>query len=241
MLEELANISGLLLKGPPGVGKLEWCLELIDNFLEHDKKIVIVGIDYSPETIRQRAFKFDIDLRKYEGENLVFVDCFSAPLGKLREGERTDGTMYVSSLSNIEQIGMNITKASDVLGEPINLFFYSLSPLFLHNAPQALLKFFQIMSSQLRTNGGFGVFALHEGVQDERTGDTLGMMVDGVVEMRFDEMLHREIRIHHIKGIATNPVWTPFDIGGELVDVVLSERVPKVRYVDKEVGIDKLL
>ncbi|MEE9116611.1 MAG: ATPase domain-containing protein, partial [Thermoplasmata archaeon] len=123
MLEGLANISGLLLKGPPGVGKLEWCLELIDDFLEHDKKIVIVCIDYSPESIRQRGFKFDIDLRKYEGENLVFVDCFSAPLGKHREEDRAEGTMYVSSLSNIEQIGMNITKASDVLGDPINLFF----------------------------------------------------------------------------------------------------------------------
>ena len=237
-IERFPNISGLLLKGPSGVGKLEWCLELMKDRLENQDRVVIVCVDYSPEKMRQRAAKFDLNLKDYEGKTLMFIDCLSASLGGLSEVPVSDSTLHVTTLSNIEQIGMNIAKAANTLGEPVSLFFYSLSPLFLHNTPPVLLKFFQIISSQVREKSGFGVFVLHDGVQDDRTTDTLAMMVDGVVEMRFNQKLQREIRIHHIKGVSTKPNWSQFDIGGEMVDVVLSERIPKVKLVEKKAGVD---
>lgn len=241
MNEEFPNVSGLLLKGPSGVGKLEWCIELMSKSLSNQQKVVIVCVDCPPESIRERALKFDIDIGEFEGKSLMFIDCLSTFLGGASEVTSSDSTLHVTCMSNIEQIGMNIAKAINVPGDPTTLFFYTLSPLFLHNTPPVLMKFFQIVSSQIRERSGFGVFVLHDGVHDPQTTDTLAMMVDGVVEMRFNDSLQREIRIHHIKGFPTKPDWNPYDIGGETVDIVLSERIPRVRLLKGNIGVDSLL
>lgn len=239
VIEKFPTVSGLLLKGPPGVGKMEWCLEHISYCLENQKKVAIVCIDHSPEKIRDRALKLGIDLKEYEGKALVLIDCVSASLGGTPREASSDSTLHVTCLSNIEQIGMSIAKATSMLDGPVNLFFYSLSPLFLHNTSPVLMKFFQIVTLQTRQRQGFGVFVLHDGVHDERTVDTLSMMVDGVIEMRFNNNLQREMRIHHINGVPTRPNWAPFDIGGEILSVALSERIPKVKLIEKKAGIDE--
>lgn len=223
------------------MGKLEWCLEHVKYCLKGGKKVIIICVDRSPEKIRDRALKFDIDLREFEGNSLMFIDCLSTSLGSRHDVSPSEGLLHVTCLSNIEQIGMSITKATSLLGNQANLFFYSLSPLFLHNTSPVLMKFFQIITSQTRQRGGFGVFVLHDGVHDDRTVDTLAMMMDGVIEMRFNRNLQREMRIHHIKGVPTRPNWVPFDIGGELFDVVLSERIPRVKLVERKMGIEDSL
>ncbi|MCK4950052.1 MAG: hypothetical protein KAS60_08205 [Thermoplasmata archaeon] len=240
MTERFPDVSGLLLKGPPGVGKLEWSLELIRHSLKEGKKVVIVCVDYPPEAIKERALKFNINLGEREGKDLVFIDCVTLSLSNVREGTPSRGTIYVTSLSNIEGIGMSISKAANQLGGSPDLFFYSLSPLFLHNSSSVLMKFFQIVMSKLRNWQGFGVFALHDGAEKGAT-DTLAMMADGVIEMRFKPNLQREMRIHHIKGVTTSPKWVQFDIGGEFLDVVLTERGPGLEFLSEREVADESL
>jgi hypothetical protein len=199
-----------------------------------------VCVDHSPGKIRERALKLDINLSRYEGLFLAYIDCVSGSLHERLNEHRSESTLSVTTLSNIEQIGMNIAKATTLLGSQASLFFYSISPLFLHNSSPVLLKFFQIISSQTTERGGQGVFVLHEGVHDDRTMDTLAMMAEGVVEMRFNEHLQREIRVHHIKGIPTRPDWNSFEIGGETLDIVLSDRIPQVKLLEAKPGIDKV-
>ncbi|MEE9490201.1 MAG: ATPase domain-containing protein [Thermoplasmata archaeon] len=240
MTERFPGVSGLLLKGPPGVGKLEWSLELIKHSLKEGKKVVMVCVDYPPEAIKERALRFDIDLGGHEGEDLVFIDCVTLSLSNVREGTPSRGTLYVTSLSNVEGIGMSISKAANQLGGSPDLFVYSLSPLFLHNSTSVLMKFFQIVTSKLRSWRGFGVFALHDDAQ-EGAEDTLAMLADGVVEMRFKPNLQREMRIHHIKGVTTSPKWVQFDIGGEFLEVVLTERGPGLEFLSESEAADELL
>lgn len=197
---------------------MEFCLELSKHFIEREENVIFVTVDAHPETVRQRATDFGLVIERVEGSQFVFVDCFSAIVGQEAMETSTRSILFVNSLSNIEQIGMNIMRASDWLGAQSKVIFYSVSPLFLHNSIQSMAKFFQIVSSTVRTKYGFILFVVHEGVHDESTSNTLKMLVDGVIEMRFREDLKREIRVHHMRGVSTDTRWIPFEIeAGELV------------------------
>ena len=108
-------------------------------------------------------------------------------------------------------IGMALSKAAHELRPPVRILFYSVSTLFLHNSGQAIAKFFQIITSRVKTNTGFILYAVHEGVHDPMTMNLLRSLVDGVVEMRFNDAMEREIRVHHMRGLATRPAWEPFE------------------------------
>ncbi|MFQ5884350.1 MAG: RAD55 family ATPase [Thermoplasmata archaeon] len=218
LISDIPEKFALLLAGPPGVGKMEFCLELSKHFMENDETVIFVTVDAHPETVRQRAASNGLVIERVEGSRFVFVDCFSAIVGQQAMETPTRSILFVNSLSNIEQIGMNIMRASDWMGPHTKVIFYSISPLFLHNSMQSMTKFFQIVSSTVRTKYGFILFVVHEGVHEESTANTLKMLVDGVVEMRFREDLKREIRVHHMRGVDVDTKWIPFEIeAGELI------------------------
>ncbi|MFQ6128250.1 MAG: RAD55 family ATPase [Thermoplasmata archaeon] len=226
LISNVPEKFALLLTGPPGVGKMEFCLELSRYYIEKDENVIFVTVDAHPQSIRQRATDFGLIIERVEGTQFVFVDCYSAIVGQEAMETPTRSILYVNSLSNIEQIGMNIMRASDWLGSQTKVIFYSVSPLFLHNSMQSMAKFFQIVSSTIRTKYGFILFVVHEGVHDESTSNTLKMLVDGVMEMRFEEDLKREIRVHHMRGLSVDTKWIPFEIeAGELVLDSESKRI----------------
>ncbi len=102
---------------------------------------------------------------------------------------------------------MAITKGGQRLGSPIRVLFYTISTLFLHNTPQALSKFYQIISSRIRTQVGMILYASHEGVNEARHEMLMKSLVDGLVEMRFDDSMTRQIRLHHLRGERGTAQW----------------------------------
>src|SRR5439155_1006318 len=84
-------------------------------------------------------------------------------------------------------------------GTPVRIYFYTISTLFLHNSTQAIAKFFQIVTSRAKTNLGFILYAVHEGVHEPMTMNLLRSLVDGVIEMRYTDTMEREIRVHHMR------------------------------------------
>lgn len=213
----LPDNYAVLLLGPSGVGKLEYCVDLARQYMEDGDSVIFVTVESHTDDVRTIFERFGLDTERYEGEKLIFVDCFSSIAGQEPANDPQRRTLQVSSLSNLEQIGMNITKAAEWLSAPTRVFFYTLSPLFFHNSTQALAKFFQIVSAQIRTKYGFAAYALHEGVHDDTTVKTLQMFVDGLIEMRFNERLRREMRIHHLKGVEVPARWVSFHVGDAFI------------------------
>jgi len=82
--------------------------------------------------------------------------------------------------------------------------------LFLHNSTQAISKFFQIVTSRSKTNLGFILYGVQEGVHEPLTMNLLRSLVDGVVEMRFTDSMDREIRVHHMRGYRVDAAWHSF-------------------------------
>src|SRR5438876_8868281 len=198
----------ILLTGPPGVGKFEYLVERVRDDLRRGERVVFVTLDLHPNEIRTRAKALHLDLEAVEGKSFVFVDCYSATTSERPEATAGKKTFLVSSFSNLEGIGMAMSKAGQEIGTPVRIYFYTVSTLFLHNSPQAIAKFIQIITSRVKTNIGFIAYAMHDGVHDAHTTALLRSLVDGVVEIRFTEDLAREVRAHHMRGIAVGHAWT---------------------------------
>src|SRR5205814_8675451 len=200
----------VLLPGPPGVGKFEYLVARIREDWRLGERVVFVTLDMPPNEIRARAKALRLDLGAHEGRSFVFVDCYSAPSSDRPEAAPGKKTFLVSSFSNLEGIGMAMSKAAQELGTPVRIYFYTISTLFLHNSTQAIAKFFQIVTSRAKTNLGFILHAVQEGVHEPLTMNLLRSLVDGVVEMRFSETMQSELRIHHMRGYQVDAAWHPF-------------------------------
>jgi KaiC/GvpD/RAD55 family RecA-like ATPase len=210
MEERFPTNYSVLLSGPPGVGKFEHLVMRIREDLRLGERVAFVTLDLHPNEIRARAKALHLDLEPHEGKSFVFVDCYSATSSERPEAPTGKKTFLVSSFSNLEGIGMAMSKAGTELGTPVRIYFYTVSTLFLHNSTQAIAKFFQIVTSRVKTNLGFVLYAVHDGVHDPMTMNLLRSLVDGVVEMRFTDSMDREIRIHHMRGYHVDATWHPF-------------------------------
>ena len=195
----------IVVSGPPGVGKLEYLLGLTKRFLDGGERVTFVTLDLHPDEVRTRAAGIGMDLAALEGTSFAFVDCYSASASEHVEPPVSKKVYTVSSFSNLEGIGMAISKAAHDLKPPVRIVFYTVSTLFLHNSPQAIAKFIQIITSRVKTNIGFIAYAMHEGVHDGNTTTLLRSLVDGVVEIRFTDDLAREVRAHHMRGLSVRP------------------------------------
>ncbi len=200
----------VLLSGPPGVGKFEFIVSQLREAKRAGERTVFVTLDLPPREIRARANNLGVDLEPIEGRTFVFVDCYSATSAERLETASEKRVYTVSSFSNLEGIGMALSKASQELGTPVRIFFYTVSSLYLHNSAAAIAKFFQIVTGRVKANMGFILYAVQDGVHDPMTMNLLRSLVDGVVEMRFTDSLDREYRLHHMRGFRADPSWRPF-------------------------------
>lgn len=211
MIIEFPSNYSVLLSGPPGVGKFEYCLYLTKNWLEKGERIVYLTSERSPEEVKSMAEKIGLNLEEHENKNLVFIDCYSWSIG-----DRYDKGYSIENAANINEINITMEKAIQNLESPIKIVFDSLSPLFLYNDTSTMTKFFHFMTSKAKTEYGFIIYTLQEGVHDPQIRNTLIYLVDGYIKMQFDEKgdgLDRKLRIHHLKGMPSDTSWRKFNIG----------------------------
>jgi KaiC/GvpD/RAD55 family RecA-like ATPase len=207
-LEFPQNYTSLLV-GPPGIGKYEYCLELIKSYLENGEKVIFVTTEKSPEEIKARAQTEGLDIGAHEGESFIFIDIYS-----YSSGTKYEKGLHVDNPADVNLISINVTKAVEKLGKPVRIFFDSLSTLFLHASENEIKKFFGTMCSRTKTDYGFILYTLQDEMHAEQTVITLKHLVDAVLEMKFEEgpPLKRQFRVHHAKGLKVAPVWQTFEI-----------------------------
>lgn len=214
MTIEFPQNYSVLLSGPPGVGKFEYCINLIKNWLMEGERVIYLTSERSPDEIKSRAETFGLSLEEHENRgHLVFIDCYSWSIG----GSYEKG-FSIGNAANVAEINITVEKVMQNLESPVRIVFDSLSPLFLYNDVSTMTKFFHFLTSNAKTKYGFIIYTLQEGVHDPKIRNTLIYLVDGYLEMQFGEdsdVLTRKLRIHHLKGMPTDTSWKNFKIGNK--------------------------
>lgn len=202
--------STTLMVGSPGIGMLEFTAFVAKEWMRAGDVVIFVTVDLLPSDLIAAMGSFGITGEEQE-RGLRIVDYHSSLLGSLDDVPAGEGP-EIRRCSDLEGIMFNIASLASATDRPVRIVVHSLSTLFLYNQTNVVLKFFQISSSRIRNELGAAVFTVNEGVHDDRTVNHLMALADGVLELKFDEELHRRMRIRNMRGCVTSSQWIPFEI-----------------------------
>lgn len=199
--------SDIVLIGPPGVGKTIFCENFLVESCMNRGKNLYVTLDYTPKEVRKRMSLRGINLDN-EDKKLVFVDGYSWLLGESSEA------YHVNNLSNLSDLSVKMISASNEAGEGTFFIFDSISTLLVYSSENEVERFLGANMARMKHNNNVGIWVIEQGIHSESFYNALRHMVDGVLEMRFDEReeLGRSIRMHTFKDLKHQTRWIPFTI-----------------------------
>ena len=174
-----------MLLGGSGSGKSVFSFKLMDLYLRSSRPCVFVAVDEPPSQLRASMSSLVGGLEQAEKEQLLtFIDCYSC-LGGFASEEK----YHLDSPSDLNGLGFVLTKLITDVGSnvPVRLFMDSLTAMFAHCEPEAILKFMYSTSARVKNSGGSLIFTLNGGAVTPETQKRLEQLSDGLVEFRSDE------------------------------------------------------
>ena len=239
--EENISPTLLLLSGPPGIGKRDYCREFLEEGLSSRKKCIFLS---SKVTDKEKFELLNIDGKKF---NSLFVNpvlLYDTPNQKSLD-EALD--RITSFLSDIQIDASKDQNDSYSLDENNIVYFVmdSLNHFCDIFEVDSVRRFLAKLVLQLKKKKTIGIFTIDSPVSSEYHPIT--SFCDGIMEMKFEESndsLIRKIRLLSMAGHAmTKPTWIQFSIDKngrftfayDLLKCTLDGRViqhPPVYYLD---------
>lgn len=214
MKEIFPEKYSLLLIGPPGVGKQDFCIDLANYYLEKGENVIFLTTESSPADVVRRGADIGVDLNSF-AKSLYYVDSYS---WSLRQSKSTSAEnrniVRITSPESLNEIIVKVERIMGFFDGKVRLITHSLSPFFLHNEDKEVIKFIQLLVSRIKEDGSFALATLQEGVHSPTSVNTISYLMDGKIEMRFHEgeKLERQIRAHHLKDLVADTGWNEFSI-----------------------------
>jgi len=177
--------SCILLMAPPNIEARLLCLEFIYRGIEKGQPGIIVTMDDSPESLKQKAVPYGWVLLKGEDEGtLKWVDGYSIHSDKEVQStpviKRVGGPMALTDTSiAISQLQAELHGRAD----NYRFVFDSLSTLLIYNSPETVHRFLEVIVSKIRNSKGVGIFTLGEGMHDQKVEMTMRHAVDGAIRL----------------------------------------------------------
>jgi KaiC/GvpD/RAD55 family RecA-like ATPase len=177
-IQEMPRGRLVLLAGPPGAGKSDFCNQVILNGLAMDRPVVLVTTDQDPAEV--------VNLLEQKGMGqpppgmLWFVDAFSETVGTAAAG-RPD--TVVANCEDLNSITMAIAKLELRMGRKnILLAFDSLTSPYLFNQVE-MFRFVRLCLAKLASEGNSVLALVDEGCGKEQDLVAMMSVADGILRM----------------------------------------------------------
>ena len=155
--------GNIILIGPTGLEKSAMAYHFA-SAAGDDEASFIVCANSSPDDLIEKASNLGMDLRK---ENIFFIDCYSATLGK--EKEATDKVSVVPGPGALNDLSLALNEAiRRSSGKRMRVVFDTLSAFILYNPKESIRKFLNVIEGRLKSAGATTLFLLDEGVHDKQ-------------------------------------------------------------------------
>jgi len=202
------NYSVILL-GPPGVGKSEYCLDLTKGYINNGEKVIYVTTEKSPSEVRGRLKELGLDLGSIEGKSFLFIDVFTRTAGP-----KDDKVFHVDNPANLNLVSVRLNEAIDTLGKPARIIFDSMSTFFIHAPEGDVRRFFESINTKVKMDYGFALYTLQEEMHEKKVVIALKSIVDAVLEMKMEESpsLKKKFRVLYAKGITYSQDWVEYHV-----------------------------
>jgi len=201
-----------MLLGDSGSGKSVFSYKLMDLYLRSSRPCIFVAVDEPPNQLRAAMRNLVEGLERAEkDQRLTFVDCYSC-LGGFASQEK----YHLDSPSDLNGLGFLLTKLIAEVGSksPVRVFLDSVTAMFAHCEPEAILKFLYSTSARVKNSGGSLIFTLNGGAVTPETQKRMEQLADGLVEFRSDEGQGvRYYRFSKVRGKLFFDTWLPFFVG----------------------------
>jgi len=200
----------VMIIGTPGSGKSVLMQKIMHDQLARGGKCVFVTNNDFPRKIVEDMKQLGLDVSGFEGESLAFIDCYSGTAG--RPSTERYGIQVLTDLTNL---GTQISSAANALGEETTFFLDSLAPLFTSLKPDPILTFIHTIGARIKGQGGNLYFSVGTGL-DKDVLSRLEGLSDCIIELETLEKKGtpaKRLRIKKIRGRRHPEKWMEFSIG----------------------------
>jgi len=172
----------ILLVGPPGAGKSDFCQQVILRHLAMDKPIIYVTTDRGPS--KMEAALRERGLRETEPGLLNFVDAYNETVGVQVLG-RPD--TLSADCSNLSSVGIAISKLQERMGKKdVLLVFDSLVSPYLLSGPE-ILRFLRLTLSKFVAEGNSVLACMDEGCGKQEDLGAMMSLSNGVIKLERED------------------------------------------------------
>ena len=193
--------SIMLLVGPSGSGKTAYSIQFLKEGISTDDHSLYINCSQALTQAR-----FDSYFTKPTTKGPAFVSLFS--------GQRP-GLSQFENLSNLlERITSLLPQSEQSSESTTRVVLDSLTDMIARFPNEAVQKFVAELYDLLKVNDSIALFTI-AGNPSAPTVDTLGSLVDGIIQLRIDDSgdeVQRSARLLSLKTALNTPKWVKFSI-----------------------------
>jgi KaiC/GvpD/RAD55 family RecA-like ATPase len=201
--------AAVMVIGSPGSGKTVLMEKMMHDRLSRENKCVYVTNNDFPRKIVEDMKQLGLDVSAFEGRHLYFIDCYSGTAGKVSPEKYS-----VQVLTDLTNLGTQISSAANALGEGTTFFLDSLAPLFTSLGPDPIMTFIHAIGARIKGQVGSLYFSVGTGL-DKDVLSRLEGLSDCIIELetyRKRGVPSRRLRIKKIRGRKHSQRWIEFSI-----------------------------
>ena len=143
------------------------------------------------------------------------IDCYSKQFNSSLQDEGI--VAYVNGATDLSAISMQLSGLQEQIvqiADNHRLGIHSLSSLLETNQPEAVFRFLQFITGKFRRSGATAMYALENGMHDEKHVKMVEHLMDGVLEFKEDKL-----RVRGLMGSSGS--WHKYELSDKGVKIML--------------------